>query len=82
MYVQERRLSGLIMLDENRSLHLGIKVYSMENKSSRHKKVRIMPNITQKMLTQPLRDLEADGLVPREVYNCFNYEQIHDILKP
>lgn len=29
---------------------------------------RIMPTITQKMLTQQLRELEADGLVHREVY--------------
>ncbi len=29
---------------------------------------RIMPNITQKMLTQQLRELEADSLVHREVY--------------
>lgn len=29
---------------------------------------RIMPNITQKMLTQQLRELERDGLVRRTVY--------------
>lgn len=29
---------------------------------------RIMPNITQKMLTQQLRELESDGLVHRKVY--------------
>ena len=29
---------------------------------------RIMANITQKMLTQQLRELEADGLVHRKVY--------------
>lgn len=29
---------------------------------------RSMPNITQKMLTQQLRELEADGIVCREVY--------------
>ncbi len=29
---------------------------------------RIMPQATQKMLTQQLRELEADGLVHREVY--------------
>ncbi|MGE4290587.1 MAG: winged helix-turn-helix transcriptional regulator [Desulfovibrio sp.] len=29
---------------------------------------RTMPSITQKMLTQQLRELEADGLVFREVY--------------
>ena len=29
---------------------------------------RLMPNITQRMLTHQLRELEADGLVHREVY--------------
>jgi DNA-binding HxlR family transcriptional regulator len=29
---------------------------------------RHMPNVTQKMLTQQLRELEADGMVLREVY--------------
>jgi DNA-binding HxlR family transcriptional regulator len=29
---------------------------------------RTIPNITEKMLTQKLRELEADGLVHREVY--------------
>lgn len=29
---------------------------------------RILPNITQKMLTQQLRELEADAMVHREVY--------------
>ena len=30
---------------------------------------RITPEITQKMLTQQLRSLEADGLINRKVYN-------------
>lgn len=29
---------------------------------------RALPNITQKMLTQQLRELESDGLVERKVY--------------
>jgi DNA-binding HxlR family transcriptional regulator len=29
---------------------------------------RLIPNITEKMLTEKLRELEADGLVNREVY--------------
>lgn len=30
---------------------------------------RIIPNITQKMLTQQLRNLEGNGLVKRKIYN-------------
>lgn len=30
---------------------------------------KLMPNITQKMLTQQLRELEADGVIKRIVYN-------------
>lgn len=30
---------------------------------------RLMPNITQKMLTQQLRELEEDGVVKRIVHN-------------
>lgn len=30
---------------------------------------RLMPNITQKMLTQQLRELEEDGVINRIVYN-------------
>jgi DNA-binding HxlR family transcriptional regulator len=29
---------------------------------------KVIPNITEKMLTQQLRELEGDGLVTREVY--------------
>lgn len=29
---------------------------------------RILPKVTQKMLTQQLRDLEKDGLVKRKIY--------------
>lgn len=29
---------------------------------------RLLPNVTQRMLTTQLRDLEADGLVSRKVY--------------
>lgn len=30
---------------------------------------RILPEITQKMLTQQLRSLEVDGIVARKIYN-------------
>jgi DNA-binding HxlR family transcriptional regulator len=30
---------------------------------------RLMPGITQKMLTQQLRELEEDGIIHREIYN-------------
>ncbi|UXH44417.1 helix-turn-helix domain-containing protein [Rossellomorea vietnamensis] len=30
---------------------------------------RLMPGITQKMLTQQLRELEADGVINRIIYN-------------
>lgn len=30
---------------------------------------RLMPNITQKMLTQQLRELEEDGVIKRIIYN-------------
>lgn len=30
---------------------------------------RLMPDITQKMLTQQLRELEADGVINRIIYN-------------
>src|SRR5690606_8125976 len=30
---------------------------------------RLMPNITQKMLTQQLRELEDDGVIKRIIYN-------------
>jgi len=29
---------------------------------------RLMPNVTQKMLTQQLRELEADGMISRRVF--------------
>ena len=40
----------------------------MEKKRTSELK-RLMPNITQKMLTQQLRELEKDGVINRIVYN-------------
>jgi DNA-binding HxlR family transcriptional regulator len=30
---------------------------------------RLLPNVTQKMLVQTLRELEADGIITRKAYN-------------
>jgi DNA-binding HxlR family transcriptional regulator len=41
----------------------------MKNKYRTSELRRLMPNITQKMLTQQLRELEQDGVVNRVIYN-------------
>ena len=45
-------------------------IYQLGNKGTlRFSEIkRSIPNITQKMLTQQLRELEADGVIHREVY--------------
>ena len=40
---------------------------------------RLIPAITQKMLTQQLRELEADGLVSRTVYDQVPPKVVYDI---
>jgi DNA-binding HxlR family transcriptional regulator len=40
---------------------------------------RLVPAITQKMLTQQLRELEADGLVSRTVYDQVPPKVVYDI---
>ena len=40
---------------------------------------RLIPTITQKMLTQQLRELEADGLVRRTVYDQVPPKVVYDI---
>lgn len=41
----------------------------MRDKKRTSELKRLMPNITQKMLTQQLRELEDDGVINRIVYN-------------
>lgn len=44
-------------------------LYQLRGKTLRFGELkRLIPNITQKMLTHQLRDLEANGLVTRKVY--------------
>lgn len=40
---------------------------------------RLVPTITQKMLTQQLRELEADGIVTRTVYDQVPPKVVYDI---
>lgn len=42
--------------------------YLKDNKKRFNELEKLLPNITQKMLIQKLRELEKDGLVHREVY--------------
>lgn len=47
----------------------GVILFHLLNKTLRFNELkRLLPNITQRMLTNQLRELEADGLVYREVY--------------
>ncbi len=44
-------------------------LYYLQNSIRRNGELlRLMPKITQKMLTRQLRELETDGIVHREVY--------------
>ncbi len=47
----------------------GVILFHLLNKTLRFNELkRLLPNITQRMLTHQLRELEADGLVFRQVY--------------
>lgn len=45
-----------------------ILIHLMEKMRRFNELKRLLPNISQRMLTNQLRDLEADGLVSRKVY--------------
>lgn len=48
----------------------GIIIYNLLSGKKRFNQLRrLMPTITQRMLTLQLRELESDGIVHREVYN-------------
>lgn len=40
---------------------------------------RLVPAITQKMLTQQLRELEADGIITREVFEQVPPKVVYDV---
>lgn len=47
----------------------GVILYHLSGGVKRFNQInRLLPNITQRMLTRQLRELESDGLVNREVY--------------
>ncbi len=44
-------------------------LYHLKSETMRYSELRkVVPNATPKMLTQQLRELEADGLISRKVY--------------
>jgi len=47
----------------------GVILYHLTSGAKRFNELRkILPNITQRMLTLQLRELEADGIIHREIY--------------
>lgn len=48
----------------------GVILYHLTTGPRRYNEIRrTLPNITQRMLTLQLRELERDGIVHREIYN-------------
>ncbi|WP_242217732.1 helix-turn-helix domain-containing protein [Bacillus cereus group sp. BfR-BA-01380] len=64
-----RRCSVEVTLDVIGGKWKGVILFHLINGEIRFNQfLRLMPGITQRMLTRQLRELEADGVIHREVY--------------